>query len=90
MESESGRRHIYTFNKETNNLLAQTTPTLKQGKALCIAMGRPQFGSEKNANKELFENEVGFEILFYQEKESMADHRLDKNEMIDRVLSKRQ
>lgn len=30
----------YTFNKEANNLLAQTTHTLKPGKALCVAMGQ--------------------------------------------------
>lgn len=30
----------YTFNKEVNNLLKQTTATLPKGKALCVAMGQ--------------------------------------------------
>ena len=30
----------YTFNKEANNLLVQTTTDLKPGKALCVAMGQ--------------------------------------------------
>ena len=30
----------YTFNKEANNLLAQTTTSLTPGKALCVAMGQ--------------------------------------------------
>ncbi|MGI9547110.1 MAG: class I SAM-dependent methyltransferase [Flavobacteriaceae bacterium] len=30
----------YTFNKEANNLLTQTTEALKPGKALCVAMGQ--------------------------------------------------
>ena len=180
----------YTFNKEANNLLTQTTHTLKPGKALCVAMGqgrnalylarngwmvtgfdladravayaekqaseeglelttaiesfdtfdfgnskwdlitwlyggclqvdgiaakiktalkpgglfvfeffhreagiemgRPQFGCEKNAIKELFENEGGFEILLYEEKEGTADYGLDQNKLIYMVLSKNQ
>jgi len=30
----------YTFNKEVNNLLKQTTDSLNTGKALCVAMGQ--------------------------------------------------
>jgi SAM-dependent methyltransferase len=30
----------YTFNKEANNLLSQTTESVQAGKALCVAMGQ--------------------------------------------------
>ncbi len=54
-----------------------------------IDMGRPQFGCEENTIKELFENEGGFEILLYEEKEGTADYGLDRNKLIYMVLSKR-
>ncbi|MCW5515406.1 class I SAM-dependent methyltransferase [Muriicola sp. Z0-33] len=34
------RDSAYTFNKEVNNLLKQTTAALPKGKALCVAMGQ--------------------------------------------------
>ncbi|MBT8183555.1 MAG: class I SAM-dependent methyltransferase [Eudoraea sp.] len=34
------RDSTYTFNKEVNNLLKQTTASLPGGKALCVAMGQ--------------------------------------------------
>ncbi len=34
------RDSSYTFSKEANNLLRQTTKTMQPGKALCVAMGQ--------------------------------------------------
>lgn len=54
-----------------------------------IGMGRPNFGCEAGAVKELFMNEGGFEVLFYEEKEGMADYGMDTQKLIYMVLSKK-
>ncbi len=54
-----------------------------------IAMGRPDFGCEKNALKEKFKKVGGFEILLYEEKEGVADYSLKPYKLIYMVLSKK-
>ena len=53
-----------------------------------IEMGRPTFGCEANSIKEMFENEGGFEVLLYEEKEGIADYGMDKQKLIYMVLSR--
>ncbi|MEN8788109.1 MAG: class I SAM-dependent methyltransferase [Flavobacteriaceae bacterium] len=53
-----------------------------------IAMGRPQFGCEKDAVKDMFLKEGGFSILLYEEKEGTADYSLKPHRLIYMVLSK--
>ncbi len=53
-----------------------------------IGMGRPEFGCEADAVKELFLKEGGFEVLLYQEKEGTADYGMDTQKLIYMVLSK--
>jgi SAM-dependent methyltransferase len=53
-----------------------------------IAMGRPQFGCEQEAVKDLFTKEGGFTILLYEEKGGIADYSLKKHKLIYMVLSK--
>jgi SAM-dependent methyltransferase len=54
-----------------------------------IGMGRPNFGCEANAVRELFENEGGFEVLLYEEKEGIADYGMDAQKLIYMVLAKK-
>ncbi len=54
-----------------------------------IGMGRPQFGCEAEAVKELFMQEGGFEVLLYEEKEGVADYGMDTQKLIYMVLSKK-
>lgn len=54
-----------------------------------IGMGRPDFGCEADAVKELFMEEGGFEVLLYEEKEGMADYGMDTQKLIYMVLSKK-
>ncbi len=54
-----------------------------------IGMGRPNFGCEAEAVKELFMKEGGFEVLLYEEKEGVADYGMDTQKLIYMVLSKK-
>lgn len=54
-----------------------------------IGMGRPNFGCEAGAVKELFEKEGGFEVLLYEEKEGIADYGMDSQKLIYMVLAKK-
>jgi SAM-dependent methyltransferase len=53
-----------------------------------IAMGRPQFGCEKDAVRNIFLKEGGFTVLLYEEKEGTADYGLKPHKLIYMVLSK--
>jgi len=53
-----------------------------------IEMGRPNFGCEKNALREMFTKEGGFDVLLYEEKEGIADYGMDTNKLIYMVVTK--
>ena len=54
-----------------------------------IGMGRPNFGCEAQAVKEMFMQEGGFEVLLYEEKDGIADYGMDTQKLIYMVLSKK-
>lgn len=54
-----------------------------------LAMGRPEFGCEENTIKEKFDQEGGFEVLLYEEKEGTADYSLKPYKLIYMVVSKK-
>ena len=53
-----------------------------------IGMGRPNFGCEASAVKDLFMAEGGFEVLLYEEKMGVADYGMDEQKLIYMVLTK--
>jgi 2-polyprenyl-3-methyl-5-hydroxy-6-metoxy-1,4-benzoquinol methylase len=54
-----------------------------------IKMSRPAFGCESNTVKELFQNAGGFEIVRYQETNSIADFGLEEYKLV-KLVAKRQ